>query len=151
MTRRQAVVVTSGLLVVAAVLLVVFVLQLSSKPNAKVNLGTSTFKVGNAERFAKPIARDGPLLFQDLLNKSRDIYVQHIGSDPKTGWIAFESHANSEPRTCQLRWRRSTHDFLDPCSKEVVPADGAGLVHYKVTVDPDGVVIVDLRSPVTTP
>ena len=151
MTRGRAIIVTTALLVAAAVLLLVFVLRLSSKPGAKNNLSTSTFEVGNAERFAKPIAKDGPLLFQDLLDKDRDIYVQHLGADPKTGWSAFESHPRNQPRTCQLTWRKTTHDFRDPCSKQLYPADGAGLVHYKTTVEPDGVVMVDLRSPVATP
>ena len=41
----------------------------------------ATFKVGSAKRLAVVVARDGPLLFQDPLNRSRDIYVQHLGDD----------------------------------------------------------------------
>jgi len=145
MTRRQGIVVTAALSVAAAVLLLVFVLRLSTKPGAKVNLSTSTFKISRADRFAKDIAKDGPLLFQDLLNKSRDIYVQHIGADTKTGWSAFLAHPEAEARTCQVVWRQKSHDFRDPCSQQLYPADGAGLPHYKVTVAPTGDLTIDLN------
>jgi hypothetical protein len=146
MTRGRALIVTAALLVAAAVLLLVFVLRLSSKPSAKTNLSTSTFRVGPAERLAKPIANDGPVLLPDLLHKDRDIFVQHLGSDPKQGWLAFDSRPPGEKRTCYLRWRKNIRDFRDPCSGRVYPADGAGLVHYKTTVDSNGEVVVDLRT-----
>ncbi|HZQ85394.1 MAG TPA: hypothetical protein VFA83_11175 [Acidimicrobiales bacterium] len=151
MTRRQGIVVTAALLLLAAVLLFVFVLQLSSKPGAKTTLSTSTFKVGHADALAKPIAKDGPLLFQDLLNKKRDVYVQHLGGDAKTGWSAFLAHPEKESRHCQIVWRKATRDFRDPCSKQVYPADGTGLPHYKVTVDPKGDLTLDLRSSTAGP
>jgi len=151
MTRRQAIVVTAGLALLAAVLLLVFVLRLSTKPGAKVNLSTSTFKIPHADRFTDEIDKHGPLLFQDLLNKSRDIFVQHTGADPKTGWSAFLAHPETEARKCQVVWRRKTHDFRDPCSKQLYPADGAGLPHYKVTVDPKNELTVDLNVPAAGP
>ena len=151
MTRRQGVVVTAALFLVAAVLLLVFVLRLSTKPGAKNNLSTSTFKIPHADRFANEIAKGGPLLFQDLLGKSRDIFVQHAGADAKAGWSAFLAHPKAEPRKCQLVWRQKTHDFRDPCSKQLYPADGAGLPHYKVTVAPNGDVTIDLNAPAAGP
>lgn len=151
MTRRQAIVVTSALSVLAAVLLLIFVLRLSSKPGAKNNLSTSTFKIPRADRFAPEIKKAGPLLFQDLLGKSRDIFVQHTGTDAKAGWSAFLAHPEGEARTCQLVWRQKTHDFRDPCSKHVYPADGAGLPHYKVTVATSGDVTIDLNAPAASP
>ena len=146
MTRGRAIVVTTALLVVAAALLLVFVLRLSTKPSAKNNLSTSTFKAGPAARLAKPIARDGPVLLPDLLHKDRDIYLQHLGADPKQGWSVFDSRPAGERRTCQLQWRKKTRDFVDPCTRRAYPADGAGLTHYKVTVDAKGDVVVDLRT-----
>jgi hypothetical protein len=151
MTRRQGVVVTAGLLLLAAVLLFVLVLRLSSKPGAKTSLSTSTFRVGRADNLAKPIAKDGPLLFQDLLNKQRDVFLQHLGPDAKTGWSAFLAHPENESRRCQIVWRKATHDFRDPCSQHVYPADGSGLPHYTVTVDSKDVVTLDLRSPPAAP
>lgn len=145
MTRGRAIVVTTALLVVAAVLVLVFVLRLSTKPNARTNLAASTFTVGPAERLAPEVAIQ-PLLFQDLLDRSRDIYVQHLGRDSLTGWSAFEAHAPGEARTCQLRWRRSTKDFSDPCTHHVYPADGSGLPHFKTTIDTARHVVVDLRT-----
>jgi hypothetical protein len=145
MTRRQGIVVTAALALAAAVLLLVFVLRLSAKPGAKTNLSTSTFKIPRADRFAKEIEKGGPLLFQDLLNKSRDIFVQHLGADTKAGWSAFLAHPEAESRKCQLVWRQKSHDFRDPCGPQLYPADGAGLPHYQVTVAPNGDVTIDLN------
>ncbi|MBV8691512.1 MAG: hypothetical protein JOZ37_13100 [Actinobacteria bacterium] len=151
MTRRQGIVVTAALLLAAAVLLFVFALRLTSKPGTKVHLGESTFKIRRADRFADEIAKHGPLLFQDLLNKSRDIYVQHQGRDDKAGWSAFLAHPENERRTCQIVWRQKSHDFRDPCSKQIYPGDGAGLPHYKVTVADNGDLTVDLNAPAAGP
>ncbi|MBV9253340.1 MAG: hypothetical protein JO054_03830, partial [Actinobacteria bacterium] len=109
------------------------------------------FKIPRADRFAPEIKKAGPLLFQDLLGKSRDIFVQHTGTDAKAGWSAFLAHPEGEARTCQLVWRQKTHDFRDPCSRQVYPADGAGLPHYKVTVADNGDLTVDLNAPAAGP
>jgi hypothetical protein len=148
--KVRSALVASALLVLTAVLVVVLVLRLASSPDAKVQLGDPVFEVGQVRRLAPEIERRGPLLFQDLLNRSRDIYVQHLGTDVKTGWLAFEAHAPGQPRTCALRWVDARGQFEDPCTKAVFPADGAGLVHYPTEVrrkDKGGLTLfVDLRT-----
>jgi hypothetical protein len=140
-----------GLLaVLAAVLLIVFVLRLARSPNAKVNLGTQEFGVGPSGSLGKAIAKEGPLLFQALRGTQLDIYVQHIGSDPAHGWYAFEAHAPGQPRHCQLTWQPASADFSDPCTSSRYPADGSGLNHYLIRVDDKGHVIVNLRQTVGT-
>lgn len=107
----------------------------------------ATFDVGPAESRARTVARGGPILFQDLLGGSRDIYVQHLGGDD---WRAFEAHAPGAARRCFLEWRSPTRTFVDGCDGRSFPADGAGLVHYPTRVDERDHVVVDLRTPVTT-
>ena len=133
--------------VVTAVLLVVFVLRRVGSGEAESQLGDPSFEVGRAETLARAVERDRtPLLFQDLLQRSRDIWVQHEGPDPKAGWRAFEAHAPDQPRTCQLRWDADARRFDDPCTGRTYPPDGAGLTQYRVEVR-DGRLVVDLRAP----
>ena len=103
----------------------------------------ATFDVGPAESRARTIARGGPILFQDLLNRSRDIYVQHLGGDD---WRAFEAHAPGAPRRCFLEWRQATRQFVDGCDGRAYPADGTGLASYPARVDERKHVVVDLRT-----
>jgi hypothetical protein len=151
-SKVKTAVVASLLLTLTAVLVVVFVLRLSSNPDAKVQLGDSVFEVGQVRRLAPLVDRDGPLLFQDLLGRSRDIYVQHVGNDAAKGWLAFEAHAPGQPRRCQLVWRQASGEFEDPCTKAKFPFDGKGLTHYPTEVkrkDKGGLTLyVDLRKPI---
>jgi hypothetical protein len=133
--------------VLAGVLIFLVVLALAGPRSAK-QAEKATFRVGPAKRLGPEVDRNGPLLFQDLLNRSRDIYVQHlVGND----WRAFEAHAQGEPRTCVLRWRAADRRFVDPCSPQTFPADGTGLTAYATRVDKSNVVVVDLDQPIPPP
>src|SRR5205085_2665543 len=93
--------------VAAGVALFVVVLAVAG-PKTSKQAQTATFKVGSAKSLAGTVARTGPLLFQDLLGGSRDIYVQHLDDDK---WTAFEAHAPGQPRTCFLRWQAESRTF----------------------------------------
>jgi hypothetical protein len=151
MHRRTALLTAALLAVATAVLLVVFVLRLSRSPNAKVQLGDPVFEVGQVRVLAPPIAKQGPLLFPDLLRRGRTIYVQHLGTDESAGWYAFESHGPGAAASCQLRWEAARRQFTDPCDGRVYPEDGTGLVQYPtdVRVKKKGglSLFVDLRQP----
>ncbi|MDP1794592.1 MAG: hypothetical protein Q8K63_10705 [Acidimicrobiales bacterium] len=141
--RRRMVAIAVTVVSLFAVLLTVVALNVATKPNADVQLGSSTFKVGRAATLARRIkADDYPLLFQDLRNQSLDIYLQHVGKTHLTGWRAIEAHAPDAPRTCQLEWNGD--EFRDPCDGTTYAADGAGLRQYQVNVV-DGVVFVNFR------
>ncbi len=138
----------TGLAGVVAGVVVFLVVLAVAGPRSSRQAESATFKVGSAKRLAATVAREGPLLFPDLLNRSRDIYVQHLGGDE---WRAFEAHAPGAPRRCVLRWRRAERDFVDPCDGRTFPADGTGLTSYPATVDRDGDLIVDLNAPHRAP
>lgn len=125
--------------VAAGALIFVLVLNLTRSRSVEQSRD-ARFRVGSAERLAPDIARDGPLLFQDLLNRSRDIYVQHLGGED---WRAFDAHAPGAPRRCVLAWRVQDRMFVDPCDGRTFPADGTGLAAYPTEVE-DGRVFVDL-------
>ncbi len=144
--ERRSILLIAGLAVLAAILIVVFFVRLSNQPGHKVNVGSQEFAVGKATTYAPAVAKDGPLLFQALRGNQLDIFLQHLGADPALGWSAFEAHAPGEARTCLLRWRQASHDFSDPCSARTFPADGTGLNHYAVRVDPKNNLVVNLQS-----
>jgi hypothetical protein len=140
-------VIGGALAVLTAVLLVILVLWLAQQRGAKVNLSRPTVDLGKASDRSADVARSGPLKFLAPSGRS-DLFVQHLGPDPGSNWLAFEVRQPGEPRTCVLRWQPATHDFIDPCDNRNFPADGTGLVHYPVRVDDKGHVLVDAGRPI---
>ena len=131
----------------AAALLVAILTRVAGSGGTTRSGGTSTagqFDVGSARQRAATVDRDGPVLFPDPQGHSRDIFVQHLGSDT---WVAFEARASGSPRQCVLRWDQGAHQFVDPCDGRVYPADGTGLVTFPAQVNDKGRVIVDLSQP----
>jgi hypothetical protein len=137
--------------VLTAVLLIVFVLRLSQSSQTKVQLGSDTFTAGKVAQLQPQIAKDGPVLFQGLRGPGGDLYVQHLGTDPVHGWLAFAADAPAPaPAQCVLIWQRPQHRLA--CNGVSFPANGQGLDQFAVTLDAKGKVIVDLASKTgTTP
>lgn len=139
MKRGTGIVVTTALVAVAAVLLVVFVLQLSSSGSAKTQIGDDQFQVGPATG----LVNRTPLLFQDLRGNDLNVWVNHTGTDAATGWVTFAAFAAPK---CPLAWKPKTQTFVD-CKKKVYPPDGGTeLTHYKTAVDAKGRVVVDFAA-----
>lgn len=140
--RRRAVALAVVLFGSLGVILTVLTLQVVTRPDADVNLGSDTFEVGGARTLERRIrADDYPLLFQDLQNKTIDVFVDHQRGKPfYQGWRAVEAHAPGAPRACQLDWTGSGYE--DPCTGATYPASGKGLRRFKTTVI-DGVVTID--------
>jgi hypothetical protein len=113
-----------------AVFLMWFTLRSATTPDSGVHLGSDTFRVGGAKTLKQRIETDGfPLLFQDLRNKSIDIYVDHQKGKPfYEGWRAVEAHAPGAPRRCQLEW--TGREYKDPCDGKTYPASGEGLRRF---------------------
>ena len=136
----------------ALLLLVVFLAipKLTEQGTVKVNVGSRTLALGHAEVKAQIVAQDGPIYFQDPSGGDNDIYVQHLGADAKTGWIAFAARPPGTPRECNLRWDKDRSVFVNQsdCPALVVPADGGTLPHYQVTIDSDLQMTLHLDQPV---
>ncbi|HUR77785.1 MAG TPA: hypothetical protein VMZ22_07545 [Acidimicrobiales bacterium] len=118
-----------------------------TRPNAEVNLGSPTFNVGGARALARRIRADQyPLLFQDLRDRSIDVFVDHDRGEPfYRGWRAIEAHAPGASRKCQLEW--TGNGYTDPCDNATYPASGEGLRRFEATVV-KGEVIVNFRRAV---
>ena len=104
------------------------------------NLGDRELWVGNADRLAKRVEKDGPFILADLSpDKDRVVYLQHLGDDDAKGWHAVLAGT----RDCQVEWTGSR--FRD--CRGTYPPDGRGLTRYKTYVKKNGV-YVDLRAKV---
>jgi hypothetical protein len=147
--RRGTTFVTlSALAVLGAVGLLLLVLQLAKNPNVKNQLGVSVFEAGRAQDLINEISGGGPILLPDPLGHGRNIYIQHVGGDKLTGWLAFDARAPGADRTCGLTWVAAQHVFRDPCDAKTFPADGTGLVHYPTAVSKTTTRLsIDLRHP----
>ncbi len=98
------------------------------------------------DRLSDDIADVGPLLFGDLVGRDRDIYLQHIGDDPTTGWYAFAARTIDSPRDCFATWEAAEQHFTDSCSDTVYDETGDGLPHYPVSVSDDGQLSIDINA-----
>jgi hypothetical protein len=149
---RSPVLAIGGLAFGVVLLLVVFVYaipHLTESGSIRVNTGPASLDLGNARVKAELVADDGPFFFADPTGGSRDIFVQHIGADPLTGWTAFDARRPGTGRGCTLQWARGV--FTDPCDGTTVPADGDDLRRYPVHVDKDEQLTVVLVTPATDP
>jgi hypothetical protein len=147
----------AGAGVVVAIAIAFGVAQLASRGRVDVRLGSDTFADHDAESAAEAIADGGPILYADTAGGDRDIFLQHLGDDPETGWIAIAARPTGVSRACTLRWIADDELFrllggdgdgevTDECDGRDYPADGAGLPTYAVTVDADGNLDVDLNA-----
>lgn len=143
MRRRQVVVMSLIALAFAGALLFLVVQYASENPDA-ANLGSDVVKL-DAERAAERIAETGPYALQDP-NGDRDVYLQHVGDDPETGWVLVLAYPPGEPdKRCAVVWDVKRDLFEAPCSKRTYPADGSGLTTYPAPVE-KGRVVIDLRG-----
>lgn len=131
-------------------ILVLFTVRFASQRPDDINLGDKRFVVGRADRFAERIdSQRAPILFKDPLTSrpGRELYVQHLGTDDKVGWLAIEAYAPGPRKLeCILDWNRDDQQFRDPCTDQTYPADGTGLRTYPGEVDDRTAVVIDLRT-----
>jgi len=143
--RRATIIGIAGV-IVGTTLIVLVLVAGNLGGGDKVQKSKTSFDAGQASDMASEITREGPIAFNDPVNGSRPIFLQHSGTDASTGWLAFEA-TNGE---CALEWHTDTNDFT--CGTRRIPPDGDGdeFRHYPATVDKDGHVVVDLSIDATT-
>ena len=150
---RTTAFITAGVLaVIAAGLLLVFVIHLSHTKGGKVQIGETEFQIPiKVTRLVNDAAK-APLFFPDARASILDVYVSHLGGDPLHGWQAFEAHTPGADRRCDVQWQAAAHTFRDPCTNATYPEDGTGLLHYPVRIDNSDHLIINFQSNIgTTP
>ena len=119
--------------------------------NVQVNLGHDTFNAGPAKQRADEIAQRGPMLFPGLVRADKGyIIVNHRGADELSGWEAFAAVPPGSRIECAVQWRHDAQRFQDPCTSKMYPADGAGLTPYRVEINPQRELVIDLGRGSTT-
>lgn len=144
------------------------VLASGGKGPVKVRLGEDTFDAGYANRMAKQIAHDGPLLFSDVSGRGQrqPIYVVHVGDDVKQGWFALSAIAPGAAEGCFITWSPQRKLFeerrvADPSAgRDAVGrrcrnvtwsidgtegTDGSKLDAFPWRIDEDERLVIDLR------
>jgi hypothetical protein len=127
------------------------VASLASRGDVKINLGDDRFDAGKVANIAKAIDKGSglPILYQDLVGRDRNLYVQHQGKDAKTGWTAFGAFDPDKP-ACTVGIDRARRLLVDTCDpSRTFPKDGTGLRHYPVVIEGDHL-FVDLNELSTT-
>ncbi|HSH23851.1 MAG TPA: hypothetical protein VK975_07310 [Acidimicrobiales bacterium] len=133
--------------VVAGVALFGGIALLAGSGGVDVRLGDEVFVAGEVDRLSAAVERDGPIAIPDASpRRQRDVYLQHLGTTPEEGWLAFSAQAPGAQRRCLLQWLPAEEQFADPCSDRRFPANGQGLTRYPTTVE-EGRLSVDLRQP----
>lgn len=132
--RAATVSVVAIVLLFGALWLVTLVLKDRNSPDLR--LGDQTYVVGNTEGIASSIADHGPLLLPDVSGrKDRNVILQHVGQDPKSGWYAFLANPPDRDQSCTWEWKPDENLFRAKCDPSLTaPADGKGLEQYQVTV-----------------
>ena len=128
--------------VVVALLLGGLVLWLASTSDqVDLALGDTDFDAGSITAISREIDDRGPILYSDVGSRgSRDIILQHLGSDPETGWVAFAARRTEDPRDCFLEWGDDAREFTltsttgTECDAVTVDEAGTGLPQYRVEI-----------------
>lgn len=141
----------AGVGVAVALGLAFLVAQAASRGDVEINLGDDRFNAGQVESMAESIADDDglPLLFQDLVGKGRNLYVQHLDDSPRKGWVAFGAFDPDDP-SCAVQIDRTAQVLVNACDESVTyPLDGTGLRYYPTAVEGNRL-FVDINELSTT-
>jgi hypothetical protein len=111
-------------------------LVLSDRNSPDLRIGDQTFTAGRTDEIASSIAKHGPLLLPDVSGRQdRNLILQHLGDDPKTGWSAFLANPPDEDQSCTWEWQPDEELFRAKCDPtRTAPPDGTGLQQYEVTI-----------------
>lgn len=121
--------------------------DLAQSGDVQLQIGDQVFAPGNIDRLSEDIeAQETPLFFGDVAGGDRDIFLQHIGDEPDTGWFAFAVRPNDAPRDCFIVWASGENLFNYNCDDRTFPADGEGLFQYPVVINDNGEITVDLNA-----
>lgn len=133
--------------ILAMVFLVTRTADLAQSGDVQLNIGDQVFGPGNVDRLSEDIeAQRTPLLLSDPSGGDRDIWLQHIGDQPETGWFAFAVRPPDAPRDCFVQWQVNEQLFAYNCDDRTFPADGEGLFQYPVVIAGNGEITIDLNA-----
>jgi hypothetical protein len=142
--RELGAVLIAAVGIAVAVVLGFAMLRLARSGEVEIRLGDDRFQAGRTDRLSAEIDERGPFLVSDLAGGTRDLWINHLGDDPDSGWVAFAARPAGAPRNCTVNWNAAQEQFVDSCDGTAYPPDGTGLERYPVIVE-NGQVIVDVN------
>jgi hypothetical protein len=136
-----------GLALVIGVV-VYFVSSFDGSNDEPVNLNAAQSSVlADAKDLAELIKEDGPTPLASIGNSGESIVLSHVGDDYKQGWYAFSAQPEGAAKDCHIEWKKKRQLFESSCDTNITfPVDGEGLQQYKVAMNKDGKVEIDLNS-----
>ena len=147
---RAVVPVVVGLAVIAAVfgllwLIAVVVTHNANESNRRA--GADVFEVGRVDRLADSVARNGPILFPNLVGPAgqRPVGLAHDGASDFEGWRVFSLRPDGDAPDCLGKGDRQSKQ-LEDCTGTVF--DRAQLPDAErgvVLIDKDGTLSLDLQ------
>jgi len=137
------------LAVLAALGLGYAIIQLAQQGSIESNLGDNELIVGEYLSLSQRIMEQGPIPYQSQASGSPSIYLQHLGDDPRRGWLAFDTAWPDSD--CILNWNAQAGLFeptdTEPCAGVgLVEANGEGLRQHSVRINSEGRVVVQFAS-----
>jgi hypothetical protein len=86
------------------------------------NLSPSVQEMGSASNLARIVAKDGPIVMNDLIGQDDHIVLSHTGDDPASNWTLHLAHPADRPATCQIEVVKQTQTFTD-CDGRTLTVD----------------------------
>lgn len=126
----------------------------SRNPNdASPLLANRTFRRAHVETYSALIAKDGPVMFPDLIGTDGDLTVvlDHTGTDARRGWHLYLAHPADRPVSCKVSQVPRTRTFID-CAGRTLQVEQLAPPPQGVNprVYDDGMIELDL-TPDTVP
>ena len=147
---RAVVPVVVGLAVIAAVfgllwLIAVVVTHNANESNRRP--GADVFEVGRVDRLADSVARNGPILFPNLVGPAgqRPVGLAHDGASDFEGWRVFSLRPSGNAADCLVQVDRQTKQLEDCKGTVFDPAQLPDAERVVVHIDKDGTLSLDLQ------
>jgi hypothetical protein len=99
-------------------------------------------EMGSTAKLATAIAKDGPILLNDLIGNDSHIVLDHTGTEPGKGWALYLAHPADRTFECTVEVVRGTATFTD-CEGRTLTVDQLASVPQGVrpVVNKEGTVL----------
>ena len=109
------------------------------------NLTPTVQEMGGATRLATAIAKDGPIVLNDLIGSDSHVVIDHVGADPLAGWAIYLAHPADRTVQCAVEVVKHTATLTN-CEHRTLTVNDLATVPKGVSpvVNPDGTLTLDL-------
>jgi hypothetical protein len=142
--------VLAGLTVIAAMfgllwLIAVVVTNHANESNRRA--GADLFEVGRVDRLADSVARDGPILFPNLIGPAgeRPVGLAHDGPSDFEGWRVFSLRPAGDAADCLVQVDRETKELKDCTGRVFDPTQLPAADRVVLDISKDGTLTLDLQ------